>query len=389
MQSWECQGRQEHGQFGSGTCVGLTTAPVADCPSCATKAAAYTVVGLLPRSDRAQYETWLNSGGLRKLEQTVPGWAADAHLDAETFRQAHFGPDGSVLLANAAQQFGAFFSSDATGAAGRAAMAAALLPLVRTASPRREITPRPAARPVPTTQGLSQKWMDTVDRALRDPRSNAYDFVLDQEIADYTQRLGGTPGFWPLDRRLFKAMLLVETGPERSEWTTRPIQIGNAGDPGLGVLRSGRDGAALVMNPGLAHGIEDHLSRNNGAFTDPQLNVRAGIAYALTRMVHIGQISRIDPPDQSRHLYIVQPGESLSRISQILGTTMDNLRQNNPGVGDQLRPGDTIGYQRAVMVSLITGWRDMTPTSLMDRYNGNRDAFYARKIQYVLDRLPR
>lgn len=266
-------------------------------------------------------------------------------------------------------------------------MAAALLPLVRTASARREITPRPTARPVPATQGLSQKWLDTVNADLRDRRGNDYDSVIDQEIADYTQRLGGTPGFRPLDRRMFKAMLFVETGPGHLAWLTQPLQIGKPGDLGLGVLRSGNEGAALVMNPGLAHSIEDHMSRNNGALIDPRLNVRAGIAYALTRMVHTGQISRIDPSDQSRHFHIVQSGDALSRISQIRGTTMDNLRQNNPGVGDRLRPGDTIAYQRATMIPVITGWRDMTPNSLMDRYNGHGDPHYAKKLQYVLNLL--
>lgn len=149
------------------------------------------------------------------------------------------------------------------------------------------------------------------------------------------------------------------------------------------------EGAALVMNPGLAHSVENYLSRSNGALTDPQLNVRAGIAYALTRMAHTGQVSHIDPLDQSRRAYIVQSGDALARMSQTLGTTMENLRQNNPGVGDRLRPGDTIIYQRATMVPVITGWRDMTPTSLMDRYNGRGDTLYARKLQYVLDRLPR
>ena len=115
MERWECQGRQEHGWFGAGTCEGLTTAPVADCPSCAVKAAAYTVVGLLPRVERAGYESWLYGGGMRQLEQAVPGWVADAQRDEESFRVAQFGVHGSAVMSRAAQDFARFFTSGTTG----------------------------------------------------------------------------------------------------------------------------------------------------------------------------------------------------------------------------------------------------------------------------------
>ena len=330
MERWECQGRQEHGWFGAGTCEGLTTAPVADCPSCAVKAAAYTVVGLLPRVERAGYESWLYGGGMRQLEQAVPGWVADAQRDEESFRVAQFGAHGSAVMSQTAQDFARFFTSGTTGASGRAAMAAALVPLVRIASARREIASPPARVPGAAV-GLSQKWLDTVNADLRNPRSNDYDAVIRHEIAEYDRRFGSTPGYVRLDFRIFKAMLLVETGPSNSAWSTQPLQIGNPGDPGLGVLLRRAEGSALVMSLELYNSIKAHSTQSNASFTNPRLNIQAGVAYALTRMAQTSQVSTIDPADQSRRIYTVQTGDSLARISQHLGTTLENLRQNKIG----------------------------------------------------------
>ena len=78
---------------------------------------------------------------------------------------AQFGVHGSAVMSRAAQDFARFFTSGTTGASGRAAMAAALAPLVRTASARREIVPRPTRAPG-VGVGLSQKWLDRLATRL-------------------------------------------------------------------------------------------------------------------------------------------------------------------------------------------------------------------------------
>jgi hypothetical protein len=64
--SWECQGRQQHGWFGSGTCDD------------AIEQAANGAVAALPPADRPRYERWLRGGGLAALKRAAPAlFAAD------------------------------------------------------------------------------------------------------------------------------------------------------------------------------------------------------------------------------------------------------------------------------------------------------------------------
>jgi len=58
--SYECQGRQQHGWFGHGTCDNRA------------QRAAYEAVGVLPAADRPRYERWLTQGGMATLLRAAP-----------------------------------------------------------------------------------------------------------------------------------------------------------------------------------------------------------------------------------------------------------------------------------------------------------------------------
>jgi LysM repeat protein len=82
----------------------------------------------------------------------------------------------------------------------------------------------------------------------------------------------------------------------------------------------------------------------------------------------------------------VVAGDSLDKISKKVGTTVDNLKSQNPGAGAMIHPKDVLKYQKATMKRQIVGWRDFNVmTTIADRYNGGGDPDYAAKLVYVLD----
>lgn len=170
-----------------------------------------------------------------------------------------------------------------------------------------------------------------LDRAARDERWNEYDRLIEREVADYNRRLADTPGYQPVDWRLIKAMVWIESGgPTNPAWRTRPIQIGNPGDPGLAALRAGEGAADVILSDALKR--ERDQSEN-----DPERNVRFGIAYLMIRMAET------------------------------------ELRRMPPG------PVERLHSQR-----VITGWRPFDAPTIAARYNGGGDPHYAAKLDYAV-----
>jgi hypothetical protein len=95
---------------------------------------------------------------------------------------------------------------------------------------------------------LDGEWEATAVAALKDPRSDEYDSTILDELRNYNARFATTPGFEKLRMHLFKAVLLTESGgPSSIEWTCRPMQIGNPGDPGYDVLREHQENSNIIM----------------------------------------------------------------------------------------------------------------------------------------------
>ncbi|HLK62941.1 MAG TPA: LysM peptidoglycan-binding domain-containing protein [Bryobacteraceae bacterium] len=227
---------------------------------------------------------------------------------------------------------------------------------------------------------LDAKWTRTVDDGKTNAAWDTYDSTIMKEVNDYNSKFKSTPGFKAADWTLFKALLWVESGgPGNPSWTKRVMQIGNPHDPGYKVLKGGTEGSSLVMSTQLASDIK----RNS--IDDPQLNIRAGIAYVYTRMAKFDTKSVDDPKDASDHSYTVLPGDSLEKIAAKVGTTVEVLGKMNPAAKRMIHPKQVLKFRKASMQRVIVGWRDFSTANLQTLYNGNRDPDYAAKLQYVLE----
>jgi len=102
QESRECQGRQEHGQFGTGTCDDSSagaesrtgSARTLDKPAPAAldqriAAVIHGAVGHLPRNERGRYEAWLDRHGAGPMTVAMRAWSAVPGLDREKFRQRY------------------------------------------------------------------------------------------------------------------------------------------------------------------------------------------------------------------------------------------------------------------------------------------------------------
>jgi len=71
------------------------------------------------------------------------------------------------------------------------------------------------------------------------------------------------------------------------------------------------------------------------------------------------------------------------KIAKAHGSTVDTLKKLNPTAA-VLRPGQVLKYQKASVQRVITSWRHMSTTLIARRYNGGRDPYYAKKLDYAL-----
>jgi hypothetical protein len=219
---------------------------------------------------------------------------------------------------------------------------------------------------------LDAKWTKTVDDGISNKKWDEYDETIKSEVDDYNRRFS-----LKLDWKIFKALLWVESGgPSSSAWTTRPMQIGNKGDPGYAVVRDGKEAAGLIMSDKLKVDIKGDINK-------PELNIRAGIAYALTRLVKSEMQSVDDPKDTTVYEYTVAPGDSFDRIAKNVGSTVASMQKQNPTV-KMLQPKQKVKYRKASIQRVITGWMTVDTANLASRYNVG-DASYKEKLDYVLD----
>lgn len=117
--NWECQGRQEHGWFGTGTCdTGSVETqgdprlrgPAPDDPVQRMIAVAHGAIGHLPERDRQQYSMWLEHRGKAELNQAMRNWIAQADrgaIDEPNDGDVSTAPRLAVQGANAARTQGA------------------------------------------------------------------------------------------------------------------------------------------------------------------------------------------------------------------------------------------------------------------------------------------
>lgn len=236
-------------------------------------------------------------------------------------------------------------------------------------------TSREVEKPAKSRFGL---WQTTIDSALSDRRWHAYDCDIQATVNRFNRHLAGTPNYYFLDWRLVKAMVWTESGgPTNRAWSSRPIQIGNPGDPGLRALFSDKEGGPLILPPDM----KDKLTLATATAT-PQMNIQAGIAYLLMRLAKFGMATVIDPADNKVYEVAAKPGDTFERIARANGTTVDTLKALNKSMVI-LRLGQTVRFQKASIRKIITRWDPPTPRNIATRYNVG-DPDYARKLEYCL-----
>ena len=225
---------------------------------------------------------------------------------------------------------------------------------------------------------LDPRWQQTVDRSKTDAHWNDLDSAIQTTVADFAARMNASKtGFPGLDWHLVKAMVWTESGgPQTTAWTTRPMQIGNAGDPGLAALLSAKEGGDLILTPAIKTALQ-------GGTATPELNIKAGVAYLLMRAAIFAHKSILDPTDQKITEVVVKPGDSIDKIARQNGSTPDAIKALNPGAAVMLKPGQKLRVQKASIQQVITGWQPITTDFAAKRYNSG-DPAYRQKLDYCL-----
>ncbi len=229
--------------------------------------------------------------------------------------------------------------------------------------------------------GISEKWKDTMKKGIGDPAWSAYDKTIKDEVDAYTVKFAGTPDFQALNWKLVKAMLWTESGgPTNQAWNTRPMQIGNSGDPAYAVLKAGKEGSSEIMDAATWSEVKTDINK-------PKVNIKAGIAYLYTRLAKF-EIKSVLDKNTSIHSHTVVKGDSLSKIAATEGTTVDELTSQNKAEDLKvLKPKQVVKFRKASMRQVIVGWRSFTAAEIGQRYNGGGDQLYAQKLSYLIDTI--
>lgn len=231
-------------------------------------------------------------------------------------------------------------------------------------------TPRQTT-PAPNIDG----WQRSIDEA--DGEWDSHDCEIRSALAEYDMHLSRTAGYVPMDWRLVKAILWVETGARRPQWKTRPMQIGNTGDPGLQALLGDKEGGEMILPPSYRRSLSI-----DGVRRQPAHNIRAGIGYLLLRMANFS-FQSVPDADTRTYEVVVRGGDTLNGIARAHGSTPEVMKKLNPSA-HMLRPGEVLRYQRASVQKVITGWKPITASSVATYYNAGGDAVYASKLGHAL-----
>ena len=230
----------------------------------------------------------------------------------------------------------------------------------------------------PETEGF-KKWKDYVNKAVDNDKWDSLDGEIQVAVNTYNKHLLGVAGYVAIDWHYIKAILWVETGADSSEWNTKPMQIGVEGDPGLEALLSGKEGGDLILPP-----VWKKQLTMQSARTKPADNIRAGIGYLLMRLANIEE-RRVFDKDDKVYKVTVKSGDSLWKIADNQGSTVETLKELNTKIG-VLRPGQELMYKKASMKRVIVSWKSKTLSAdvIAKFYNGGGDKIYAKKIEYAL-----
>ena len=216
---------------------------------------------------------------------------------------------------------------------------------------------------------------------MHDARWNEYDETIKKEVAYYNQKFSGKgDGFVPPDWRWVKAMVWTEVlaGPNESkgQWQQRPMQIGVANDPSLGIVISGQDDANLIVSDDRRNEIRaNHFGTNN---------IKAGIAALYYKGIEgtrseprkVGTRPVVDNPQILTYTITNNDRKGIDDVARRMETTRDSIIKNTAGLTEEniakLSIGQEIRYQKSHYERYITDWRDWMTT--IKNYNKNADS---------------
>ncbi len=220
-----------------------------------------------------------------------------------------------------------------------------------------------------------ERWEQTIDQALTNKAWDEYDDEIRRVVTEYNNFLGQTPGYKPLSCKTIKAMLWVESGgPSNAAWRSRPMQIGNPGDPGLKALLEGHEGGNLIIPDSLKNDLTVQTASHN-----PRMNIRAGVGYLLMRCAKFGRETTTEGWITD---YQVAPHDTFEKIAHKLGSTVETLHKLNPGIR-VLNPPQKIKFQKAKKHFGIVGWIPITNETIYRKYNVG-DPRYPEKLAYCI-----
>lgn len=223
-------------------------------------------------------------------------------------------------------------------------------------------------------------WKDGIDKAVGNPKWNEYDCDIQVAVGEFNRHLLDMAGYKPLDWKLIKSMIWVETGAANPKWRSNPMQIGVLSDPGLGDLLADDKGGEIILPPT----IRQVLNRAN-ATTIPHYNFRAGIGYLLMKAANF-TFRTIPDADTAIYEVKVKQGDSFDRIAREQGSTIEILQSLNPTLR-VLHPGQTVKYRKAAIRKVVSNWDPITPNTIPALYNGGGDLLYQQKLNYVFPLL--
>jgi LysM repeat protein len=235
--------------------------------------------------------------------------------------------------------------------------------------------PRPANRPY-RPPDLDKGWMDSVDLYAGGDSWRDYEATLRSVIAELDRHLRGVANYPSIDFRFAKAMLWTESGPWTPEWTSRPLQIGNGGDGGLGELLKPGGKGEIIRPPEWAGRVTAASARSN-----PVDNIRAGLGYVFNQSL-VATSGSVAEPGAPIIKVKAEKGDSLQRIAQRYGSTTEHLQRLNSSI--YLKPGQEVRVQRASVRRVAKSWKPIDLNFLVKDYNGGGDPHYGEKLRYVL-----
>lgn len=233
---------------------------------------------------------------------------------------------------------------------------------------------------------------EVVKEVAKEKGWDYYDKEIQKSVDSFNNYLK-SKDYISLDWKIIRAMIWVETSPYKDEWNTKPIQIGNKGDAGIDDVTRGKYRELIIPKE-----YQAELSNKQSITANPDINIRAGIAYLLYSLATYGTEEVYDTTDSKVYQYKVQKGDSgfwgiMQKLKKSgISTTVKILTDMNPSARI-IKPDMIINYRKGSVQDVIKSWRAITTANIQKYYNRpyrdkegkqHGDPLYSEKLDYCL-----